>query len=410
MKALLRIAWRNLWRHRRRSIITAAAMAVGMALCLAMIAFTDGTYVMMFDILVERNLGHVQVHHPDYPAKRTQTATIHDADATLARLDALPDTRATTARLVGFALVGGEDRSEGAMLLGVLPDREARFSGLGERMVSGAWLADAPSQGIVLGRGLAEKLKVGPGDEVVAVTQAADGSLGNALYTVTGVVKSGQTALDASGAWIHLRDAQELLVLPDQVHEIAGLASTAEGVEAWRDAARDALGPDRLVRAWWEVAPQLQQMLGMQDAFSFIMLGVVFAVAGLGVVNTMLMSVFERTRELGVMLALGLRPARVVLLVLLESLLLSALAIGMGLVLGGALDWWIVTRGFDFSDSIQGGYDAMGMNIDPVMKGHFRPAPVVWTVLSVLLVAVLAALWPALRAARLHPVDAIRTE
>lgn len=407
MKALLRIAWRNLWRHRRRSLVTAAAMAVGVALCMWMICLTDGTYGLLFDLMVEEQLGHAQVNHPDYPASHAQTDTL--PESTLATVDAVPGTRIATGRLVGFALVGGDEKSEGAQLVGVLPAREAAVRDFAADIVAGAWLGEAPEQGIVLGHTLARELEVGVGDEVVAVTQAADGSLGNALYTVKGLVKTGQTALDAHGAFLHLRDVQELLVLPDRVHEITVLVDDRDGVDAWRDAAAGTLGSGALVRPWWEVAPQLREMLELQDAFAFVTLGLVFAVAGLGVVNTMLMSVFERTRELGVMKALGLRPGRIVLLVVFESLLLAGLSLVLGLILGGLLDWWMVRYGIDFSGSM-GTYDAMGLSFDPVMKGAFRVGPVVWTVLSVLVVAVLAALWPAARAARLHPVDAIRTE
>ena len=124
MVFLARVAWRNLWRHARRSLITAFAMAVGVALCMGFFAFDDGVYDAMFDMMVERNLGHVQVHHPDYPTTRAMFATIPDGDALVERIEALPGTEAATGRLFGFALIGGDDVSSGGMLTGVDPRRE----------------------------------------------------------------------------------------------------------------------------------------------------------------------------------------------------------------------------------------------------------------------------------------------
>ncbi len=410
MSTLLSIAWRNLWRHRRRSLITATAMAVGVALCMAMLALTDGLYAKLFDVMVDQQLSHVQVHQATYPQSRSMYATIPAAAATIEQIEALPATRAATGRLLGFGLVGSGDRSVGIQLVGVDPERERRASPVADRMVQGAWLGSAPDGGIALGAGVADELGVAVGGEVVVVTQAADGSLGNALYTVRGVYRSGSVALDDRGAYVHLRDLQDLLVLPDQVHEIALLARDSDALPAFQADVRALLPADRQVRTWWEVAPQVQQLFGMQAVSSAIMLGIVFSVAGFGIVNTMLMSVFERTRELGVLKAIGLRPARIVAMVVAESLMLAGVAVAIGLVLGGLLDVYLVLHGIDFSASMAEGFTFSGVTIDPVMRGRVDPWWIVATVTSVFGVAAFAALWPAIRAARLEPVAAIRSE
>lgn len=410
MLLLARMAWRNLWRHARRSLITASAMAVGIALCMALISVTDGTYVLMFDILVDQQLGHVQVHDPEYPEQRSLYETLHDADARLAAIDALPATDAATGRLVGYALLGGAERSIGGQLTGVVPAREAKATKLATKIARGAWLDETAQGQIVVGIGVAEELDVDVGGEVVVVTQAADGSMGNALYRVVGVAKTGVTALDRGGAWVHLRDLQELLVLPDQVHEIQLRARDPEQLEAYVPAVQAAVGEGALVRPWWVVSPQIQQMMGMQDGAAFVTIGLVLAVAAIGVVNTMLMSVFERTRELGVLLAIGIRPWRMVGMVLFEAVFLAAISIVIGLLGGGLLDYYLVVYGLDFSGSVSKGYTAMGMTIDPVMRGAFRPEPLGWIVGAVFVVSILAAMWPAVRAARLRPVESIRAD
>jgi len=150
--------------------------------------------------------------------------------------------------------------------------------------------------------------------------------------------------------------------------------------------------------------------MGMRDVTAFFFLGIVFAVAAFGVINTMMMSVFERTRELGVLRALGLRPNRLVRLVVIESFFLAAIAATIGLSVGGLLDWYLVVYGLDFSGSLPEGFSYEGVMLDPVMKGEVRAWPIAATVVSVFGVSMLASLWPAWRAAKVQPVEAIRSE
>ena len=252
------------------------------------------------------------------------------------------------------------------------------------------------------------------------MTQAADGSLGNALFNVVGIVKTGNVQIDRMGAYLHLADAQELLVLPDQLHTVTIVTDDERTVEGYVDRLRAALGagPDAPprpggpieVQAWYDASPQAAQLMGMRDFASFILLGIVFGAAAFGVLNTMMMSVFERTRELGVLKALGLRPASVVSLILWESVSLAALSLALGLALGGLLDAYLVVYGFDMSASAEEGFSFSGVMIDPVIHGEVRPLGIVLVVVAVVTVSVVASLWPAIRASRLDPVVAMRAE
>jgi ABC-type lipoprotein release transport system permease subunit len=411
VRFLWAVAWRNLWRHGRRSLITAAAMAVGMAICMAMIALSDGMYVQMFDVLVRQQLGHVQVTHPDYPAKRSMYDAVPQAGAVVERIAALPDVVAVSGRLVGFGLVGGASTSAGAQLIGVDPAREASVGPIADRVRTGAWLSAPGAAEIVLGDGLAEELGATIGGEVVVVTQASDGSLGNALYTVVGFVHTGSSAVDDAGAYVGLADLQALLVLDDQIHEalVIGASDDDAHIQSVAAAVR-AVAPDALVRTWAEASPPTAQMIQMQDGSAWIFLSIVFTVAAFGVLNTMMMSVFERTRELGVLRALGMRPWRLVVLVLMESVMLAGLAVAIGLAAGGALDAYLVTTGIDFSGSLEDGFEFSGVVFDPVVKGVVRVERIVQASLAVVLVAVGAGVWPAWRASRQDPVASLRAD
>jgi len=419
MGMLLRIAWRNIWRQKRRTLITAGAMGSGVAFCMAMIVWADGAYLLAFDLMVSESIGHVQVHHPDFPTTKAIFDSLEDGDEMVQRLDALPESTAVSGRTYGFALLGTDDRGEarpqksaGAQLVGILPEAEAAVTKLGEKVEVGAYLSPQASKEILLGVDLAETMLAEPGDEIVAVTQAADGSMGNDLYTVVGIVRTGNLVLDRGGAFLHQDDARELLVLGSALHEIALLAEDQHAVAALHDATVAELGEaDLLIRPWQKVNPMLVQWLGLQDLGNGILLMMVFAVAALGILNTMLMSVFERTKELGVIRALGLRPTQMVALIMLETLCLVFFAGGIGLAAGLLMDWYLVVYGLDYSFGITAqDYSFAGFNFPTLIYGDFRWMPIVQIMVGLFLVSLFVAIWPAIRAARLKPVEAMRQE
>jgi putative ABC transport system permease protein len=411
--ALFSIAWRNLWRHRRRSLITAAGMGIGVAVCMAMIALMDGMNAQMFDVLVTQSLGHVQLHNPEYPARKQLYDTIGDIDVILERIEASDTPAAVSARVFSFGLAASAETSTGARLEGIDPDREEAVSRLAQRVTEGRYLPEEPGDEVLMGAGLADTLKVGVGDELVMIVQAADGSMGNALYTIVGLVKTGNAMMDRSGVYAHISEVQSLLALEEQAHEIVMLAEDEDEIPALAERVRadfggDAPGGGYLVRTWSEADPQSAQLIQVSEVSVYFMLVVVFGVAGLGVLNTMLMAVLERTRELGLLRSLGLTPRQIRRLVLLEAALLAALSSAVGLVLGGLLDAWLVAVGMDFSVNEGQGIDYQGVTLPPYIKGEVHPEGIVVTVIFVIAVSIIAAIWPAWRASRLNPVDAMR--
>ena len=405
MRFLFAVAWRNLWRQSRRSLITASAMAIGVAMCMSMIAFMDGMYGQMFDVLVGQKLGHVQMHHPDYPGRNL----LHDTmpESVVDEVRDVDGVEGLSARLNGYGLMGGERTSVGVKLVGINPSDEDALTHLSNMVIEGEYLTEESQNQTIIGNQLAEDLSVSIGDMVVIVTQGADGSMGNELLEVSGIFNTGSVSMDKSGAYLHIADLQNLFVLPESVHEVLITAPSKSGIDSLAESVRSVASDNVLVQTWYESDPQTAQMMSLQDVSAVIMLSIVFSVAALGVLNTMLMSVFERTRELGLLKSLGVTPGQVVQLVMIESFLLALLACALGGLLGGVLDWYIVVHGLDMSSGGEG-INYAGVTLDPVIHGEVRPGGIVLTLVSVVVVSVLAAIWPAYRAARLHPVEAMR--
>ncbi len=407
MLMLWRVAWRNLWRQGRRSMLTVSAMAVGVALCMAMFALIDGMYTRMFDVMVSQALGHVQVHHQAWPADQQLYDTVPEVDALLAAIDADPGVKAATVRLSCFGLAAGDKTSAGARFMGVDPDREDQVTQLKRRVVRGSYLDAAKPNGVLIGAGLAEELEVEPGGEIVMISQGADGSIANALFDVVGVVETGSTMLDRAGVWTPLPALQSTLVLPNQVHELLILSDDLDTLPALKGRVEAAGGDQLMVRTWQEANPQAALLIGSQTTSKTLILFVVFSVSALGVLNTMMMNVFERTRELGVLKAIGLSPAKMMALVLLEAAQLGVLASAVGVGLGLLIDLYLVKVGVAMSKSGEP-MSFGGVSFDPIMRGEVRVEGIVITVVFVFFVSIVAAVWPGLRAARLQPVDAMR--
>jgi ABC-type lipoprotein release transport system permease subunit len=420
-------------------------MGMAMGLVLGIACLQDGMFSMMADVMIRQSAGHVQVAHPDWPSRQLLYDTV--PESTVQAVQKIPNVEGAAARLFTYGLAVSEQKpteetsvadatsattdeedtktsnSVGARYVGVDPTSDRAIRDFGQNIVAGQWLTQAGQGEVVVGVGMARELEVDLGGEIMFLGQAADGSTANELLTVTGIFSTGLNQMDRSGAYMHLSDMQELLVLEGQVHQVLVVGADFEDAGTLAAATREALGVSEsdgagaaadgggsagiAVWSWQESDPTTAQMMGMRDVGLYIMLFIVFSVAGLSVLNTMLMTVFERTRELGVLRALGMSRLAMMMLVVLESLMLALVATGLGLLLGGLFDFLLIEYGFPYETAEGKGLSWQGVTFPPVIHGQFEFRPFWITVAFLNSVAVLAALWPALRVARLKPVEAM---
>jgi len=290
--SVLRLAWRNLWRNTRRTAITLGAVVLGTTILVLVRGLMDGMVAGAVRNATDLLVGEAEVHAEGWLADRSLHQTVPHPGAVLAAADAAGV--GATARSYAFGLVAHDTRSAGALLWGVDPVRERATVDLATHVETGAWLAETAAGGAVLGRKLARTLGVEVGDELVVVVQGADGSLGNELFRVTGILGTVGETVDRNAAILHRADWDELLVGGGRVHEIVLNARGRLPLgEVAAVAERAAPGAD--VRTWRQLLPMLADMLGMMDA-SLLIVGTVFGLAaGLGVMNTMLMASSERS-------------------------------------------------------------------------------------------------------------------
>lgn len=411
----VRLGWRNLWRNSRRSWITISAIGSAFVFLMALTAVIEGLMKQMLGNGTDLLVGHLQIHDADYLPDRKIYDWLGDEEGVkvesfLQELRRFPGIRAAAPRVHGFALLSTGERSQGTQVIGIDPDAEKQASGLLETVVRGEPLSSAPRHGLLLGETLARSLGITPGAEIAVVTQAADGTLGNDLYTLIGVFRTGLAHLDRSLAFAHWRDLQELMALrPSQIHEVAIRIDdpiAADKLAAELNGSR-ILPSAAVARSWGDLLPQLRDYLRLAGGLLWFLLSLVGVFAALGVLNTMAMAVFERTREVGALLSLGMRPYRILASLFIESIFLTILGLAVGLMLGLVLVHYLSTEGLDLT-RWTGEVSMLNTRVDPILKAGWPWEQFVDAALVLLAAAILATLLPGFRAARMDPVEALR--
>ena len=420
------VAWRNIWRNPVRSLLTIAALAGGLIVVILYAALLEGMSRDMTRYATEVTSGHIQIHRRAFIDDRDLYATIP-----WSWLDAIEREVAgihLAPRLYAAGLASAEESSTGALIKAVDPKREAEVTKMLGHVRAGDVrldVADVTERGltrhhVVIGAQLAKSMGIGPGDELVLVTQAADGSIGNGLFVVSAVLRPLEPAFDRMGVLLSIEAFQELMYLEGGVHEVAVKldsptdmvtvqAAIDRRVEALNTAEPlDELGGPAVVRNWRQITPAIADMLEMSKTMVYIVGVIVVGLASLGMLNTLLMAIHERTHEFGILLAIGMKRRWLLVTVLLESLYLALVAAVTGSLLGVLAARWLKEPGIDFSASMPDGYDWAGMVFEPVMRGYLEFGHVIDASLLMIAITLIASLIPAWRTVRMRPAEVMR--
>jgi len=403
----LRMAWRNLWRHKRRTWLTVGAMIFSNLILVFSISLQFGSYRMMIDNTLKSYTGHMQIQREGYNEEPKMRSSI-DAIVPLAnevRKQLGSDTVA--ARGVAFAMTSSEQRSYGLQIIGVEPQYEPNVSTLPGLINKGSYFTDTNAEQIVIGAVLARNLRVGIGDELTLLGSGHDGSFAAGIAIVTGIFESGIAEIDRSMAQLPIGYFQNLFGMDGKGHNIVINAPELSQAPFIQQSIKDMLaGHDRLVVLDWEqLQPGLKQAIQADFTSAWFMYGVLIVLVAFSVLNTQLMSVLERTREFGVMMALGVKPARLGSLVITETVVMSGLGLAIGAVLGIALTYYLSIVGFSYPGMEQ---MAERFNLPDRMYPSLSLLSIMLGPSIVFLFSLLASFYPAIRLFFLQPVAAMR--
>ena len=400
---LFKMAWRNIWRSRRRTVVTVAAMTLALWVMILYSGLLEGYMVGMERNILNLELGDVQVFALDFRDNPSLYTRIGEPDSLLERFEEL-GFRAC-ARLLGGGLAAAGESSAGVSFRGVSTKRDAEVSDIHKHVALGEWLEEARPKEVVIGRRLAQTLGVKPGDELVALSQATDGSIANDLYRVRGILKGVSDMTDRTGVFMTVEAFRDFFAMQEGAHQI--IIRRPEGVEIEEAAeAIRAIAAGLDVQTWRELMPTIASMLDSARGLMIVVFFIIYIAIGILILNAMLMTVFERIREIGVLKALGFSPAWVLGMIVLESSFQTGLAVLLGLALSIPGLWFLVKVGINMGTL--GGVSVMGLAMDPVWRAVVTSNTFKMPVLILVVIVTLAVIYPALKAAWIRPVEAMR--
>jgi ABC-type lipoprotein release transport system permease subunit len=400
---LPKIAWRNVWRNRRRTLVTIAAMSFGLFVMIVYAGMMEGYLRGMERGILDLEVGDVQIFAGDYRENPSLYTRIDEPEAVL---DSLASGGFTaSARVLAFGLAAAGESSAGVSFRGVDVAREAAVTSVGDEVAQGRWLDPDDPKGVVLGRRLARILGVGPGEEIVVLSQGGDGAMAYDLFVVRGVLRGIADGTDRSGVYLNEAALRELLGVPDGVHQI--IVRRPRDLELDRAAGRiEDLARGLDVKTWRQLLPTLASLLESSRGVMVLMHFIMYVAIGMLVLNAMLMAVFERIRELGVLKALGVGPLEVLRLILLESAIQVLIAVAVGTALALPAVFYLEAAGLNLQSIA--GLSVLGIAADPVWRAAVTLDTFTTPVGILLVVVGCAVLYPALKAASVQPVEAMR--
>jgi ABC-type lipoprotein release transport system permease subunit len=400
---IAKMAWRNLWRNPRRSLVTMGTMTVALCALLLLSGLMRGMLSGLERNVVDLETGDVQIFARGYQEKPSLYVRIADPAALLARLDRAGYPASPRLRASGLAAAGSH--SGGALLVGVEVARDHRVSRVDREVADGSWLDAGDDKGVVIGRRLARTLGVGPGGEILLLANGADGSMANELYRVRGVLRSMGDAIDRGGVFMTAAAWRSLLVVPDGAHQIIVRRPTGVDLATAR-ATVAGLAAGHEVRSWPELLPTVASIMDTQRGSLVMLYIIVYVAVGIVILNAMMMAVFERIRELGVLKAVGMSGASVFALMAIEGAWQTVLALALGLALALPALGYLAHHGIDMA--ALGGVHYQGIAFDSLWRAEVDGATFVGPIATLLIVVAVAMTFPAWKAARLQPVDAMR--
>lgn len=403
---IVSLAWRNVWRSKRRSAVVMVAIALGLWAGLFMLAFSWGMYEQRIRQAIRNEISNIQIHTKEYKEDAKVKYYIPDADTKVRDITTDPQVRAVSGRMVVSAMVSSTRQSSGVQIYGIDPAMEDSLTVMTDKLVEGDFFASDKKNQIVMGSRLADKLKVKMRSKIVLTFQDKNGDITSGAFRIVGLFKSSNSKYDEMNVFVQRKDMGRLLGDDNMIHEIAILLTDTrlqeEANERYKTKYADT---DLVVEGWREIMPEMAFAIDSFDQMTQIFMGIIMLALAFGIINTMLMAVLERQREIGMLMAVGMGRVRIFFMIMFETAFLALVGGPLGILISYLTILYFGSHGIDlsaFADGFSGlGFDSM---VYTQLDSHYY----LEIAIQVVVVALVAAIYPAIRALRLNPVEAIR--
>jgi ABC-type lipoprotein release transport system permease subunit len=401
---IIKIAWRNVWRNGLRSGVVIASIAMGIWAGLFVISVSSGLNEQRTKDALNSYLSHIQIHNPEFIKDNNVEFRINDMDPLRNILRGNPDVKAFSERVVLSGMVSSSAGGFGARITGVNPEQEKSVSTMHEKVLEGGYFEGIKRNPVFLGKKLAEKLKVGLRKKIVLTFQKDNGDIITAAFRVVGIYKTANAKADEMNVFVRSSDINRLLEENAGYHEVAIISNNLAEIDTISGSLGAAL-PNLSVRSWKEISPDLGYADEMMMQMLYIIIGIILMALSFGIINTMLMAVLERKRELGMLMSVGMNKTKVFFMVVIETVFISMVGGPIGVLLGYLTVVHFGKAGIDLS-IIGKGLEEFGVSttIYPYLESSFY----LNVTIMVIIAAILSSIYPAIKALQLKPAEAVR--
>ncbi len=402
---IFKLAWRNIWRNPARSFVVIGAIIIGVWSVIFLMGVMQGLINSYVENAIKRETSHIQIHHPDYMKDKESKFYMDHADQILETIGQIPGVRATTIRSQSNVMIGSSHGTRGIRINGIIPGREEKLTGLADLIVEGSYLEEGKKNQILLSARLAGKLKVKLRSKLILTFQTLEGEIISGAFRIKGIFDTKNAMFDDNIAFVDISSMNELLGKENIGHEAMIYVENVEKMDSSVVLLKKAF-PDLLVQNYREISPELglfETQIGMAGRIYMVifMLALIF-----GIINTMLMAVLERVRELGMLMAVGMNKLKIFSMIVLETILLGVVGAPIGIGLGYLITSYYSTRGINLVIFSKEGMEQFGMT--NFIFPSVTPEDYIFLAMSVFITALLASLYPAYKAIKLNPVESIR--
>lgn len=404
---LFSISWRNVWRNKIRSAVIIAAIALGICAGVFSSAFYQGMADQRMDKVIKTELSHIQMHQPEYTQANDISKFIPDAGRIAAEIRKYPEVMGVSSRTTIYSMIASAETSAGVKISGITPKNERLVSNIYTKLIDGNYFEENRRNPVIIGRKLAEKLKVKMGSKVVLTLQDIDNNITAGAFRVVGIFDTQNHIFDEANIFVLDRDLRRLMNLPvNASHELAILVNENENVSIVQDRLKSDF-PELETLSWTELSPEMSYLNEAMDLFMYIFIIIILIALLFGIINTMLMVVLERVKEIGMLMAIGMNKLRVFMMIVLETVFLSLSGGVLGVILGTFVSKYFETHKIDLS--IWGdAYSDLGY--DPFVYTKLEITLLINVTIMVIMTGILASLYPAYKALKNDPADALRME
>ncbi len=401
------IAWRNVWRNKVRSLVIMAAIALGLTAGVFSTAFFKGMMDQRIDKAIKTEISHIQIHHPDFKQSNDSKSYISGAVDIQGEISNLEHVKGVSIRTVIFSMISSAETATGVKITGIDTAAEKSVSNLYTKIVEGSYFDEKRRNPVVIGKKLAEKLNVKLGSKVIITLQDLDNNITAGAFRVVGLFETLNDIFDEGVVYVKNKDIQRLVNFPNNAaHEIAILVDDDEFTIPVQDTVKNITG-DLEVLNWREISPEMSYLTEAMDAYLYIFLVIILLALLFGIINTMLMVVLERVKELGMLMAIGMNKLRIFNMIVLETVMLSLTGGLVGIIFGWIISKYYEINAFDLSMWSRG-YQSLGY--DPFVYLKLEPQALVEITIMVIMTGIVASIYPAYKALKNDPADALRTE